>query len=116
MSVTITFNGTIIEDEGGFGTGAEAAEDNNVSSLPSGISFNPTADGVNLPSSSSSFPTFGQFSNLVTFTGATGTPAVLFSDANGIAFSGVYSGLTTDNNTKIYLYTSPSNPLIVYGI
>src|SRR5215472_767979 len=40
----------------------------------------------------------------------------MFSDANGVALSGADSGLTTDNGTKIYLYTSPSNPLVVYGI
>jgi hypothetical protein len=114
MTVSITFNGTIIEDEGGLEAGTP--EDNNVSSLPSGISFNPTADGVTLPSASASFPTFAQFNNLVTITGATGTPTALFSDANGVALSGADSGLTTDNNTKIYLYTSPTNPLIVYGI
>src|SRR5215472_14351372 len=120
MSVSITFNGTIIEDEGDKLAAEAGAEDNNVSSLPLAIdaelSTAITADGVGTPTVNATyFPTFAEKDGIVSITGATGTASAFFSDSNGIPLNGTYSGLTTDDGTRIYLYTS-SDGRIAYGI
>jgi len=121
MSVSVTFNGTIIEDEGDRLAAEAGAEDNNVSSLPLAIdaelSTAITADGVGTPTVNATyFPTFAEKDGIVSITGATGTASAFFSDSNGALLNGTDSGLTTDNGTKIYLYTSPSDGRVVYGI
>jgi hypothetical protein len=128
MSVSITFNGTIIEDESFVGTGSTFNDnpsnpiDNNIAaaSFPSAINTELnaaiTADGVVTPNVNATyFPTYAEKDGIVSITGASGTASVLFSDASGALLNRTDSGLTTDGGTKIYLYTS-SDHKIAYGI
>src|SRR5215470_16613349 len=100
MSVSVTFNGTIIEDESGLEPGTP--DDNNIGSLPSPIDSELSTaiikDGVITPALNATyFPTFAEKDGIVSITGATATATAYFSDSNGALMNGTYSGLTTDN-------------------